>query len=61
MEENYLNNIQYENTLKYLYDNVEDILGYGLKRFYAIQSIELLKTQRRYKEALKISETMKIS
>lgn len=61
IKKDYLKDSRYEETLIYLYNKVEDVLGYGLKRFYAIKWIELLKTQRKYKEALQISEIMRIS
>lgn len=57
----YLDNKKYEQTLKILYQNVEDIFGYGLKRFYATLLVELYKHQRRYKDALILTEKLKLS
>ncbi|MBR5287344.1 MAG: helix-turn-helix transcriptional regulator [Clostridia bacterium] len=46
----------FEETARALYEDAGRIYGYGYKRFYGRYLIEYYKSQRRYKEALRISE-----
>ena len=49
---------EYEQVLRTLYEETKNTFGHGFMQFYGRYLVELLKQQRKYKEALKILEEM---
>ena len=49
---------EYEQVLRTLYVETKNTFGHGFMQFYGRYLVELLKQQRKYKEALKILEEM---
>ena len=49
---------EYEQVLRTLYTQTKDTFGHGFMQFYGRYLVELLKRQRKYKEALSIQEEM---
>lgn len=57
LEPGYLDDAGYAAVLQQVYDTVEQYFAFGFKRFHSFMLIELYRHQRRYKEALAISES----
>ena len=49
---------EYEQVVRTLYTQTQGTFGHGFMQFYGRYLVELLKQQRKYKEALKILEEM---
>ncbi|MDO5379148.1 MAG: helix-turn-helix domain-containing protein [Clostridia bacterium] len=49
---------EYEQVLTYLYDEAGQALGHGFRQFYGRYLMKLYKRQRRYKDALRVSEAL---
>lgn len=49
---------EYEHVLRTLYTQTKDTFGHGFMQFYGRYLVELLKRQRKYKEALSVQEEM---
>ena len=58
LQENYMENPEYETLLKDVYETAGETLGYGFKVYHGRYLIELYKAKRRYKEALEITEKL---
>lgn len=52
------NPAEYEEVVRMLYAQTLDAFGFSYRQFYGRYYVELLKRQRRYKEALRIQEEM---
>ena len=57
-DENYLTNEEYGKILYRLYNKGKDMVHYGVKLFFGKYYIKWLKANRRYKEALEVSESL---
>ncbi len=53
-----MDNPAFEQVTRALYDGVTERFSFGFKRFYGTYLIEILRRQRRYKEALTVREEM---
>ena len=49
---------EYEILLHRIYDQAGEQLGFGFRKFYGQYLVELYRSQRRYKDALRIMETV---
>ncbi len=58
LQENYMENPEYESLLKEVYETAGEELGYGFQIYHGRYLIELYKAKRRYKEALEITEKL---
>ncbi len=58
LQENYMENPEYESLLKEVYETAGEELGYGFQVYHGRYLIELYKAKRRYKEALEITEKL---
>ena len=58
LQENYMENPEYETLLKDVYETAGETLGYGFRVYHGRYLIELYKAKRRYKEALEITEKL---
>lgn len=58
LQDDYLEQAEYENLLKEVYETAGKTLGYGFTIYHGRYLVELYKAKRRYKEALEITEKL---
>ena len=59
LEENVSDLPEYEQVVRRLYTQTKGTFGHGFMQFYGRDLVELLKHQRKYKEALQVQEEMR--
>lgn len=59
LEENVSDLPEYEQVVRRLYTQTKGTFGHGFMQFYGRYLVELLKHQRKYKEALQVQEEMR--